>query len=212
MSAAEFTPKQPAESYAISFNFTNDLGAHTIATASITVVDAASLDDCTSTLLDSAQQSIGSQIVYGWVRNGEAGHRYTITCRIVDSAGQSWELEGILAVTETPTAAQSMFLADLSSVFFNIDEFAESVVYTPYGGTAKAITVVLSGENPAIQDPAAPGDEMIVIAKYADITAPRKGDTFTINSETWYVTGSPQGGRSEGVWHIRVTRSARRRL
>lgn len=98
------------------------------------------------------------------------------------------------------------------TTFFNTDEFAESVTYTATGGTAKTITVILDKENPTIQATTPPGDRMIILAKYADITAPRKGDTFTINSETWYVVGEPEGGRAEGIWHIEVSRSARRQL
>ena len=98
------------------------------------------------------------------------------------------------------------------AVFFNTNEFAESVSYTAKGGAAKTITVIPSDEDPAIEATIPPGDRMIVLAKYADITAPRRGDTFTINSETWYVVGEPAGGRAEGIWHIEVSRSARRQL
>jgi hypothetical protein len=98
------------------------------------------------------------------------------------------------------------------TTFFNMDEFAESVTYTATGVAAKTITVILDKEDPTIQSVTPPGDRMIIWAKYADITAPRKGDTFTINSETWYVTGEPAGGRAEGIWHIEVSRSARRNL
>lgn len=99
---------------------------------------------------------------------------------------------------------------DLTNVFFNVDEFAEAVTYTPNGGAARTIKVILTQEDPAIQTPAPPGDSMIIVVRYADITAPGRGDTFTINSETWYVDGAPAGGRSEGIWRIQVSRSARR--
>jgi hypothetical protein len=105
--------------------------------------------------------------------------------------------------------------ADLTTdltTFFNTDEFAESVTYTATGVAAKTIKVILDKEDPTIQATTPPGDSMIILAKYADITAPRRGDTFTINSETWYVIGDPQGGRAEGIWHIEASRSARRQL
>ena len=98
------------------------------------------------------------------------------------------------------------------AVFFNTDEHAESVTYTATGSAAKTITVILVDEDPAIQAVTPPGDKMTILAKYADITAPRRGDTFTINSVTWYVVGDPQGGRAEGIWHIEVSRSLRRQL
>jgi hypothetical protein len=107
---------------------------------------------------------------------------------------------------------QSQLATDLTGVFFNADEFAESAAYTPNGGAATTINVILAEEDPAIQSPTPPGDTMIVLAKYADIATPAKGDTFTINAETWYFVGITAGGAGEGVWHIRVSRSARRRL
>ncbi|MDD4060462.1 MAG: hypothetical protein PHW08_07165 [Kiritimatiellae bacterium] len=105
--------------------------------------------------------------------------------------------------------------ADLTTdltAFFATDEFAESVTYTAKGSKAATITVILADEDPAIEATIPPGDRMIVLAKYADVSAPRRGDTFTINSETWHVVGEPAGGRAEGIWHIEVSRSARRQL
>ena len=98
------------------------------------------------------------------------------------------------------------------AVFFETDEFAEAVTYTAKGSTGKSIDVILTDEDPAIEATIPPGDRTVILAKYADITAPRRGDTFTINSETWYVVGEPAGGRAEGIWHIEVSRSARRQL
>lgn len=96
------------------------------------------------------------------------------------------------------------------AVFFNTDEFAESVTYTSvdYGG--KTIDIIMADEDESGQVPVAPGDTMIILAKYADITLPQRGDEFTINDETWYFVENVGGGSSEGIWHIRVSRSARR--
>lgn len=99
--------------------------------------------------------------------------------------------------------------ADLTNVFFNTDEFAESISYTPKGGAAATIKVILSDEDATIQSPTAPGDHMVVVAQYTDIATPQRGDTFTINSITWYFVEIVLGGRAEGLWHIRVSRSAR---
>jgi len=108
------------------------------------------------------------------------------------------------------TAFEDMLAADLSAVFFNAAEFAKAISYTPSGGLAIPITVVLSEEDLSGQSPVAPGDTMIVLAKFADIALPGRGDAFLINAETWYFVENVAGGRAEGVWHIRVTRSARR--
>ena len=100
--------------------------------------------------------------------------------------------------------------ADLAAVFFNPLEFGESVTYTPSGGAAKTITICYADENLAIQTPQPPGDSMIILVQYTDATAPGRGDSFTIHSATWYLEGITAGGPEEGIWHIRVTRSARR--
>lgn len=211
----QFSSKQPYEAYAISFDFTAYLGVETIASAVITAVDQATGVDVSTIVLNVAEQSISSPHVYTQVRAGESGHSYTITCRIVGSLGSQYELDGVLPVQEIPSADGSVtfkmqLAADLTEVFFNSDEFAEEAVYTPYGGVAKAVDLILSQEDPAIQTPAPPGDTMVVLAKFADIALPGRGDTFLINAETWFFVENVGGGRAEGIWHIRVSRSARR--
>ena len=102
-----FTTKQPAEEYAISFDFTSVLGAETISSATITAIDRASLADVTATILDGTKQSNTDTVVYGWVQAGTSGHEYVITCLIVGSLASVYELEGILPVTETPDTGTS---------------------------------------------------------------------------------------------------------
>lgn len=102
--STELTAKQPADAYFISFDFTNVLGAATIASVtSVIALDEASSADVSLTVLDSAQQSNDTMIVYVYVRAGTTGHRYVITCKVVSSTGGIHELEGILPVEETPS-------------------------------------------------------------------------------------------------------------
>lgn len=105
--ATQLTSKQPAEAYAVSFDFTAYLGAETVATATITATDTATLADVSTTILDVAQQSIATPIVYAWVRAGTSGHNYLITCRIVGNLGSIYELDGILPVLEDQGPASS---------------------------------------------------------------------------------------------------------
>ena len=102
--------------------------------------------------------------------------------------------------------------ADLTAVFFNSDEFADEIVYTPNGGAPATITAILTEEDPTIQTPAPPGDTMIVLARHADISSPGRGDAFAIDGEDWHFVEIVAGGRAEGIWHIRASRSARRDL
>lgn len=104
---------------------------------------------------------------------------------------------------------KTQILADLP-VFFNVDEFAESVTYTPKGAAAKTVTICFGAEDPAAQTPAPPGDAMVILVKYADAAAPTTGDTFLIDGVTWNLSGIVSGGPEAGIWQIRVTRSARR--
>jgi len=105
--------------------------------------------------------------------------------------------------------------ADLTTdltAFFATDEFAESVTFTPATGTAKTVSICFEAEDLATQSPQPPGDEMIILVQYADVSAPARGDVYTINAASWYHDEIVGGGRAEGIWHLRVTRSARRDL
>jgi len=107
--ATEFSTKQPAEEYAISFDFTAKLGTENIASATITAIDQADSSDVSLTVLEVANQSNTTKIVYGWVRAGTSGHNYLITCTITGDGTPAsiYELEGVLPVVETPTSVSS---------------------------------------------------------------------------------------------------------
>ena len=103
-----FTAKQPYEEYLIYFDFTAKLGAvETIASATITAVDEATLAVVTTTVLDATKQTdiTTTPIVYTGVRAGTDGHSYLITCRVTGSLGSLYELEGILPITATPSTS-----------------------------------------------------------------------------------------------------------
>lgn len=106
---------------------------------------------------------------------------------------------------------KTQLAADLDTVFFNADEFADAATYTPHSGAAQPVTLVRSEEDQSLTDPEAPGDSMIVLARVSEITTPARGDIFMIAGETWYFT-ELVGGSAEGIWHIKVSRSARRVL
>jgi uncharacterized phiE125 gp8 family phage protein len=107
--ATEFSTKQPAEEYAISFDFTAKLGTENIASAVITAIDQSDSSDVSLTVLKLANQTNTTKIVYGWVRAGTSGHDYLITCTITGDGTPAsiYELEGVLPVVETPTSVSS---------------------------------------------------------------------------------------------------------
>jgi hypothetical protein len=109
---------------------------------------------------------------------------------------------------------QNQLAADLANVFFNPDELGKSVIYTPSGGAGVAITVIPVGEDLSGQVPAPPVDMMVILVQYTDAAAPAHGDTYAnpLTGVTWYHEEIVSGGPESGIWHIRVTRSARRDL
>lgn len=115
-------------------------------------------------------------------------------------------------VIPSTTAFNTQLSADMTNVFFNQAEFADPATYMQVGGMTKAITICYGDEDPGAMAVQPPGDSLIILVKYSDISAPLRGDKFWINAETWYLEEVISGGRPEGLWHIRITRSARRNL
>lgn len=69
------------------------------------------------------------------------------------------------------------------SVFFNDDEFAETISYTPSGGLAVDITGIFTRNQP-LQEPYIRGANMAkgeVEVQKTEVTTPQYGDTFTFN-------------------------------
>ena len=99
------------------------------------------------------------------------------------------------------------------SVFFNTDEFAVSVTYTPLNGEGTTIPIIIASGDESLQDPQPAGDELIILANESDIATPNpKGDTFTIDTETYYLTKNEAGPKPDGIWKLRISRSERRQL
>jgi len=83
--------------------------------------------------------------------------------------------------------------ADVLNTFLNSDEFADDGTYTPYGGEAQSITGVFTEELSETRDgPDGPYDVrtgrlFISTDATSGIASPAKGDTWTLNGETWTV-------------------------
>ena len=108
-----------------------------------------------------------------------------------------------------PAPSGNMFTDDLP-LFFG--EFSETATYIPKTGDPKIILFIAESEDLAGQTPAPPGDEMLIVIKYADVSAPAFGDTVVIDTVTWYLAGIEGGGRAERIWHLRLSRSLRRNI
>ena len=73
------------------------------------------------------------------------------------------------------------------AVFFNTDEFAENVTYTPTGGEAATIPAIVERDDP-FQEAYVRGEETAtcqIHVKKSDVATPQFGDTFAFDSQTW---------------------------
>ena len=72
-------------------------------------------------------------------------------------------------------------------VFFNTDDFAETVSYTALGGVAANITAIVTREGthqePYVRGPVSA--TATVLVKKSDVATPQHGDTYTFDSQTW---------------------------
>jgi hypothetical protein len=78
--------------------------------------------------------------------------------------------------------------SDLSPIFFNTDDFAVTVSYTPSGGGAQSIKALLDyGDPAAMQGMDALNTDAIMDIMASDIPTVTAGDTVTIGSDSWQV-------------------------
>lgn len=92
--------KQPYEEYYISFDFTRWVGEDTILTATAGAVDNETGEDVTDSVIAVESQAITGPVVSVWVKAGQTGATYKITCRITVSDGSKYELDAFLPVLE----------------------------------------------------------------------------------------------------------------
>jgi hypothetical protein len=193
-----FTPKQPYEEYYVSFNFTVPLGVETIASATITAVDETTLEDVSTVILDVAKQSISNPLVYAWVRAGETGHSYLVTCRITGSLGSQYELEGLLQVIELPSApipAQGIVSAALSSI---LHDPAFQVA-----ATIGAVIVYGNFENKFIAVDGIETKDPTFEALDTDLAGVLHGSTIVINAISYTVAGIEPNGWGSTILYLR---------
>ena len=98
--ADRFSNKQPYEAYYVEFDFTTDLEATTVFSATVTAIVVSTGADATVAITQSAKQMNKDRSVLVWVYAGTTGTEYKITCRIVATDGSQYEMDGILPVVE----------------------------------------------------------------------------------------------------------------
>jgi len=83
---------------------------------------------------------------------------------------------------------KTQMTSDLAA-FFNTDEFADSITYTPDGGDPATISAIVVRDAP-LQEPYVRGEQnaaCIITVKTVDVASPQRGDKYTISSEDWYM-------------------------
>jgi len=78
-------------------------------------------------------------------------------------------------------------LTDDLSIFFNTDEFAETITYTAIGGGGVSIAAIVTREGEG-QEPYVRGiftATALVLVKKSEVATPRHGDIYAFDSQTW---------------------------
>ena len=73
------------------------------------------------------------------------------------------------------------------SIFYNTDEYAETVSYTASGGSATNITAIVTREGSRLE-PYIRGEftaVAIIEVMKSEVATPAHGDTYTFDSQTW---------------------------
>lgn len=99
---------------------------------------------------------------------------------------------------------------DLQEVIFSTDDFAETVIYTPFGGSPKEVTVVfIPGRdiddarwNAAVQASA------VMWVQASDVASPAYKDTVTVGTDTWTIVNINRRGRDK-IWRLDLRRDLR---
>ena len=81
---------------------------------------------------------------------------------------------------------KSQLTSDLS-IFYNSDEHAETVSYTPVGGAATDITAVVTRAGTRLE-PYVRGEFTaiaIIDVQKSEVATPQHGDTYVFDSQTW---------------------------
>lgn len=110
--------------------------------------------------------------------------RYGKSRRVL--AGTSIALIAYVEAYVTVTGFKAQIITDLS-VFFNLEEFAETVSYTASGQAAIDVTAIIIRDTvfqePYIRGPHTAHADLYI--KKSEIAEPRFGDTFTADEEIW---------------------------
>jgi len=90
---------------------------------------------------------------------------------------------------------KTQIASDLS-IFFDTDEFAETISYTPMDDAARNITAIVDRTSPG-QEPYIRGHDTAtceITVKASDMPTPQLGDTFIFDDQDWEIDPSDGQG------------------
>ena len=104
---------------------------------------------------------------------------------------------------------KTQIASDLSAVFFNSDEFAESGLYTSKDGTitAKPVLVILQNQQKDGITNYGAAESVIAFIKKADVADPKRYDVITVSSVVYTVQSRISG--DGGHWEL-ITEAGRK--
>lgn len=101
---------------------------------------------------------------------------------------------------------KTQIAADLGAVFYNEDEHAVEVTYTPAAGAAKPlIAIVNRGEGDEYKGADSYGVRATMRVMVSDIAQPVRSDEVTIGTERWIVIGADPN-ESGDEWIVQINK------
>lgn len=99
---------------------------------------------------------------------------------------------------------------DLADVIFSEDDFAETAIYTPFGGSPVSVKVLFLPEDDIddVQWNTAVQASGIMYVQASDVASPAYKDTVVIGSDTWTVVNINRGVRDK-MWRLDLRRDLR---
>jgi len=101
---------------------------------------------------------------------------------------------------------KTQMTTDLGAVFYNGDEHATEITYTPAAGSPSTILAIVNrGEGDEYKGADAYGVRCTMRLKASDVAQPARSDEVTIGTERWIVIGAEMG--EDGLeWIVQANR------
>ncbi len=100
---------------------------------------------------------------------------------------------------------------DLVDVFYNVEEFAEEIIYEPRGGDPVGIRAVLLTQDDVLTEEGIIGDVQRIRVRSCDVNIPGR-DSLILHGKRWFVLRNVGGGPHIGEWELEISKGETRVL